>query len=106
MAKDFNGNGMKVFKSFDTMDEKKEYNDYDDDENKNNDLNVKFEELNNFRREKDLYDYIKLFLDNNKTVISTLIIQCDPIPNNGEKEKIFTHYLHAQYLIEKANSQS
>eukprot|EP01084_Bolivina_argentea_P111391 198760_1 len=103
MPNDFNGNGMKVFKSLKHYDE-------DEAELKGQDadgiINATFEELNNFRREKDFFDFILSFLDNHKTPVSTLIIQCDPIPNNNLKESISTHYLHAQYLIEKANAQS
>eukprot|EP01083_Nonionella_stella_P272242 923023_1 len=92
---DFDGHGMKIFDSL----------------NKNdiaiNDaaVHVQFKELFSFKRERDFYEYILAFLDNNKSTVSTLIIECDPIAPTSS-ESMFAHYLHAQYLVEKARTHA
>eukprot|EP01084_Bolivina_argentea_P027674 51421_1 len=103
MKEDFDGNGMKVFQSL-KQNEQKDVN--NENANNENAINSHFVNLQNFHREKSFYDYILSFLDDNQTAVSTLVIQCDPIPNNSEKEATFIHYLHAQYLIEKAKTKS
>ena len=70
----------------------------DDDGDDDNHMNAHIVDLQSFNREKDFQDYILSFLNDVETPVSTLIIQCDPIPNNDQKDEMYNHYLHAQYL--------
>ena len=59
---------------------------------------IKFKEIDNFLSESEFSHYIHDFLSDRNTVENTLVIMCDPVTNEDQ----LVHYLHAQYLIEKA----
>ena len=61
---------------------------------------IKFKEIASFLSESEFSHYVYDFLNNRDTQENTLVIMCDPAMNNEQ----LVHYLHAQYLIEKARA--
>ena len=65
-----------------------------------------FREIDSFRREIDLYNFIFDFFVGNEIcnvsddndLLNTIVIQCEAV--NDPKRLV--HYLHSRYLIEKA----
>ena len=61
---------------------------------------LKFKEITSFVRELDFYNYVYDFFNGTNSMENTLIIICDPANTNEQ----LVHYLHAQYLCEKARA--
>ena len=55
-------------------------------------------ELENLSKNEELYE----FLNDNESIVNTLILQCEPVTNAST----LVHYLHGQYIIEKACAAS
>ncbi|ETN98043.1 hypothetical protein RFI_39478 [Reticulomyxa filosa] len=61
---------------------------------------IRFKDLRDFVQETDLFTYVFDFLRDVSCVLkhSVLVIACDPLMS----ESMLMHYLHVQYLVEKA----